>query len=323
MDLSDITYEGFIRTWVRVSLVLILVEAYLTVNKIWIRRHERVVSESVSVSAQLLALATGVPFIGLYVMEGAYEGAMGEGVILLVNVIMILIGVGLWVEGRHRVGFWRNLKRALSLERGEAHTLLSDMFRPVGAAQLIRILQGIASIDNRLDENEIAFIRSFADKWGIDFDAHFQQNVSRDGGEPSFSALRTLVQEYLALSPPAEQAGHLRDIIVSLARIDGSVSTEEQVMIDELGGLIDDYAGGTRNATYAVLVAPQSGDQETALKEILREYHKETRLGGQVYTVGHDYSRAYADMVCGWYRDAGYLTNNENLRPELPAGSAA
>jgi hypothetical protein len=190
-------------------------------------------------------------------MEGAYEGAMGEGVILLVNVIMILIGVGLWVEGRHRVGFWRNLKRALSLERGEAHTLLSDMFRPVGATQLIRILQGIASIDNRLDENEIAFIRSFADKWGIDFDAHFQQNVSRDGGEPSFSALRTLVQEYLALSPPAEQAGHLRDIIVSLARIDGSVSTEEQVMIDELGGLIDDYAGGTRNATYAVLVAPQ------------------------------------------------------------------
>jgi hypothetical protein len=105
MSLTDFTFTDFIRFWVRLSLVLIFVEAYLTINKIWIRKHERVVSESVSVSAQLLALATGVPFIALYLMEGACEGALGDGVFLLVNVVMIMIGIGLWVEGRRDRGF--------------------------------------------------------------------------------------------------------------------------------------------------------------------------------------------------------------------------
>lgn len=121
MDVPEFTFEEFIRIWARVALALIFVEAYLTINKIWIRKHERVVSESVSVSAQLLALVTGVPFIGLYVMEGAYEGAISDGVFLLVNVIMIAIGIGFWVEGRRRLGFLQNLNKALRLEKGEAH----------------------------------------------------------------------------------------------------------------------------------------------------------------------------------------------------------
>ena len=75
----------------------------------------------------------------------------------------------------------------------------------------------------------------------------------------------------------------------------------------------DGIVGGTKNMGFAVLIAPQSRAQETALKEILQEHDKEQRLGGEVYAVGHYYSRAYADMVCSWYRDTGYLTINEHL----------
>ena len=42
-----------------------MTEAYLSVNRIWIRKHEALVAESVSVSAQLLALATDIPFVAL------------------------------------------------------------------------------------------------------------------------------------------------------------------------------------------------------------------------------------------------------------------
>ena len=81
-----------------------------------------------------------------------------------------------------------------------------------------------------------------------------------------------------------------------------------------------DYVGGTKNTGFAVLIAPQSRAQETALKEILREHDKEQRLGGEVYAVGHFYSRAYANMVCSWYRDTGYLTINEHLvQPDVHA----
>lgn len=79
----------------------------------------------------------------------------------------------------------------------------------------------------------------------------------------------------------------------------------------ELGGLLDDYVAGTRSATFTVLIAPQSAEQEVALAEILPNASKEQRLGGRVFRVGQYYSRAYADMVCGWYRDTGYLTINE------------
>ena len=312
MDLSEFTFTDFIRIWVRVALVLIFVEAYLTINKIWIRKHERVVSESVSVAAQFLALLTGIPFIGLYIIEGAYEGAISDGVFLIINIIMIAIGIGFWVEGQRSEGFWSNLKKSLRLEKGEAHTLISDFLKPVGAEQVIRILHGLANIDNNLDEKEIQFIKAFADKWDLELDDHIGQRKAGATDEAqSYSELRDMVQDYLRLSPPREQAGNLGDVLLSLANIDGNVSADEQLIIDELSGLIGDYVGKTENTGFLVLIAPQSSAQESTLQEILKDCERMARLGGYVYVVGRYYSQAYAEMVCSWYRDAGYLTINE------------
>ncbi len=113
------------------------------------------------------------------------------------------------------------------------------------------------------------------------------------------------------MSPPKEQASQLRDVLTSLVEIDGNVSDEEQLIMNELGGLLEDFVGGTKSASFAVLIAPQSAAQDQALREILPDHGKEQRLGGEVFKVGQYYSRAYADMVCGWYRETGYLTINE------------
>ncbi|MGB5626778.1 MAG: hypothetical protein WBM61_13655 [Woeseiaceae bacterium] len=314
MSLTDFSFQDFIRIWVRIALLLIFVEAYLTVNKIWIRKHEQVVSESVSVSAQLLALATGIPFIALYVMEGAYEGAIGDGVFLLVNLIMIMIGIGFWVEGRRKLGLWANLKKAMRLEKNEASVLLASFIKPVGARQVVQILHGLANIDSHLDERELGFIRSFADKWHIDLDEYLSTDEAKEAnaGE-SFAELRILVRDYVRMSPPKDQASQLRDVLTSLVEIDGNVTHEEEIIMNELGGLIDDYVSGTKSASFAVLIAPQNSAQEVALCEILPINTKEQRLGGEVFKVGQYYSREYADMVCGWYRDTGYLTINERV----------
>ena len=312
MSLTDFTFADFIRIWARVALVLIFVEAYLTVNKIWIRKHEQIVCDSVSVSAQLLALATGIPFIALYVMEGAYEGAIGDGVFLLVNLAMIMIGIGFWVEGRRGLGFWANIKKSMRLEKNEASTLLASFVRPVGAKQVIQILHELANIDNELDERELEFIRLFAGNWNIDSDELMScERRESDDSNGSFTNLRALVQGYLRLSPPKEQAGQLRDVLSSLVGIDGNVSEQEELIMGEIGGLLDDYIAGTKSATFTVLVAPQSAAQDAALSEILPTASKEDRLGGKVFKVGQYYSRQYADMVCSWYRDTGYLTINE------------
>jgi hypothetical protein len=52
---------------------------------------------------------------------------------------------------------------------------------------------------------------------------------------------------------------------------------------------------------------------DVALWEILPKNTKEQRLVGEVFKVGQSYSREYADMVRGWYRDSGYLTINEGI----------
>jgi hypothetical protein len=306
---AEFTFEDFIRIWVRVALVLVFVEAYLTVNKIWIRKHERIVSESISVSAQLLALATGVPFVALYVLEGAYEGAIGDGVLIFVNLILVMIGIGFWVEGGRRQGFWSNLRRALSLEKTEASTLLQELFRPQSARRVIRILHGLAMIDEEMDDRELRFIRTFADRWGIDLDAVLREQATRgDRPEASLSALREEMAGYLATTPPLEQARQLKDVLASLVQIDDRISDREQLMMEELGGMIQDYVGGTSSAGFHVFIAPQSTEQETAVVETMPNMKKERRLGGEVFRVGQYHSRDYARMVCSWYRDAGHLT---------------
>ena len=47
---------------------LTLVTTYLTANKVWSRKHERVVAESISVVAQLIGAATALPFMLKYVL---------------------------------------------------------------------------------------------------------------------------------------------------------------------------------------------------------------------------------------------------------------
>ena len=308
MTIADITFEDFIRFWARLSLALIVVEAYLTVNKIWIRKHEAVVAESVSVSAQLLALTTGIPFVALYINEGAYEGAIGDGIILLVNLAMIAIGVGFWVEGRRESGFWGNLKRSLQIERKEAGALAGELLHPVAARDVLKILLDMALIDGEFDDRERHFIKEVALRWNIDFEELVQELETNARPARSFSQLRASLERYLAKSPPREQASQLGDVLSMLVSVDDSVSEEEHMMMDELGGMIGSYVSGSETTGYHVFIAPQSPLQEAALEEIMPGLAKQQRLGGEVLVVGSYHSRAYADMVCDRYRQAGYLT---------------
>jgi len=186
--------------------------------------------------------------------------------------------------------------------------------RPVGARQVIRILHALANIDNQLDERELEFIRSFATKWDIDLDELVMKgSQDQNSSEESFADLRALVSDYVRMSPPTDQASQLRDVLSSLVGIDGNIGAEEELIMQELGGMIDDYVAGTKSASYLVLIAPQISAQEIALREMLPEQSKENRLGGEVFKVGRYYSMDYADMVCGWYRDTGYLTIKEDV----------
>jgi len=306
---EDIKLEKILNVWLQISVVLTFLQAYFKVNKIWIRKHEPLVSESVSVSAQILALTAGIPFAILYLLDGTYAGAVANGVLLLVNCIMIWIGIGFWVEKERKLGFWQKFIKSLRLERGEASTLLRDFFRPAGAAQVIRILHGICLIDEHMDDRERAFVRTFAEDWGIDMDKGLEEyptdNFSR---KHSYESLRSEVREYIDMYPPKDQARQLRDVMFSLINIDGRISQEEEIIMAELGGMLENYSGGDEQDMFGVYIAPQSSAQETALLELLPHLIKKTCLGGEVFQVGEYFSDSYSNMICNLYREVGYLT---------------
>lgn len=314
MSFADITFDNFIHFWARISLVLIIVEAYLTINKIWIRKHEAVVAESVSVSAQLLALATGIPFVALYVNQGAYEGAVADIMMLLVNLALIAIGIGIWVEGRRDLGLWGMLKKSLRIERREAGALLGEILHPVGASDILHMLLAMALIDGEFDAREHEFIKTLARRWNVDFDDLMTELEKQPGRQRPFSELRSLLERYLSKSPPAEQASQLGDVLAMLVSIDDSVSPTEQMMMEELGGMISNYITGSDQAGHHVFIAPQSPAQDASLQQIMPDMKKEARLGGEVLVVGRYHSQAYSEMVRDRYRDAGYLTFAEQVK---------
>jgi hypothetical protein len=134
------------------------------------------------------------------------------------------------------------------------------------------------------------------------------EREKKHGRKRSFGDLRGVLERYLNKSPPAEQASQLCDVLAMLISIDNKVSSEEKMMMEELGGMISSYVNGSDEAGHHVFIAPQSPAQEAALIEIMPDVNKELRLGGEVLVVGKYHSRAYAEMVRDQYRDAGYLT---------------
>ena len=59
-----------------VSIGLLLVKCYLNLNKLWKRRHNREVTESISIVALLITYATVIPFFVDRVIKGEVKAAV-------------------------------------------------------------------------------------------------------------------------------------------------------------------------------------------------------------------------------------------------------
>jgi hypothetical protein len=56
-------FEYVLEAFAYDGVAIALVKADLVANKIWSRKHERVVAESISVAAAMLGLLTAAPFL--------------------------------------------------------------------------------------------------------------------------------------------------------------------------------------------------------------------------------------------------------------------
>lgn len=74
------------------------------------------------------------------------------------------------------------------------------------------------------------------------------------------------MKEYLSTSPPAKQVSHFEDVLNALVKVDKIVSEKEQLMLDELIGMMNNYINFMDEISQCyVAIVPQHPEQENSI----------------------------------------------------------
>jgi len=308
-------FQKIIGVLVSSALVFSLIKGYLTVNKIWKRRKNEEVANSISIVAAMLGFAVGFPFLlNSLLITNDYFSAAKSVIALCLAFVFTMIGTGYYVDSNRGVGFITLLGRALNLERKESGDLLSDMLRPKGARKIIDILVKLAAIDDDIAQEEIDLIKQFSEKWNIEI-------PELKSGKPdeltNLVELKALVQSYLDENPDVEVAEGLVDLINMMTEADDEVTKEESMAVAEFTGMIAHYVSlekGGEVEMWEVNIVPQGDEQIKAVRELLPDLDVVQDRGGSVFKVGRYFSEAYAEAVCTKYISLGLYSNSTKLK---------
>ena len=311
-------FEKLIGVLVSSALVFSLIKGYLTVNKIWKRRKNEEVANSISIVAAMLGFAVGFPFLlNSLLITNDYFSAAKSVIALFLAFVFTMIGTGYYVHTNRGVGFIALLGRALNLERKESGELLSDMLRPKGARKIIDILVKLAAIDDDIAQEEIDLINQFAERWNIDIPKLVPGKAET---VTNLVELKTLVQSYLDEGPDTDVAESLVDLINMMAEADDEVTEEEAMAVAEFTGMIAHYVSeekGGEVEMFEVNLVPQGDEQMEAIKEILPELEVVDDRGGRVFKVGKYFSEDYAEAVCEKYIALGLYSDASKVKVVL------
>lgn len=315
------------------SLVFSTLEVYLLVNKVWKRKHEKIVAQSISIAGRGIGLFTSTTFCldALLQKEPQWVIAAPFFLWMIAAAAHIVIGLGFWVQGEGKKGFWARVKESLRLERKEAGDLAKSFFRPSNADKIIQILSEVAVIDNDLDQNEVDLIQSFAERWHIDLDWMKIKSLLQDDNHVTYDDLRKHMMEYIRLSPPEAQVNQLGDLLKTMVQADGQVTEEEELALEELTGIIREYCDHEKdyeNERYHIAIVPQSTKQEASIHLIFPTLEKVKIAGGEAYLIGPYFSKKYTEVLCEKYRvlnlfavviDSNVIENTADGIPQINA----
>ncbi len=251
------------------------VAAYLKINKIWQRKHNAEVANSVSIAGNFILL---IPMLAMglnFLFVAQWQGLIDTVIWIGATVVLIFIGTGLWVKGKRDMTFWAKLKEALKLERSEVGELAFSLFRPSSARIILDILIQFAYIDRDLKVHQKEFIQTFADQWNLEIDWQEIEKLADMERPLRFVKTRDTAVRYLKTSPPSEQVAQLSDLLETLVHVDGELSVQEGLILEEVRGLLLDYSDEIdATANCVVVIVPQNHDQDIAIAALLPQVKK-------------------------------------------------
>jgi hypothetical protein len=87
---------------------------------------------------------------------------------------------------------------------------------------------------------------------------------------------------------------------ISSCKPTAHVSSEEELVLEELTGLITQYVSGSEGdpKMYEVVIVPQSEEQTEAVRSLLPGVASKSAPGGTVFSAGRFFSQRYVEAVC-------------------------
>ena len=302
-------FKSFISIMAYASLGFSFAAAYLKINKVWKRKHIEEVANSVSIMGNVFDLIPLTFFSLNFLLVAQWQGLIDSVLWIFAGVVSVLIGSGLWVQGNRGKSFWTRLKESLKLEKSEIGNLATTFFRPSAAEIILEIFARFAYIDRNLVAREQELIQLFADKWHIDINWEDHKKLAELEQSVGFVKTRETVARYLKTSPPTGQVAQLIDVLHALVKIDENVSSEEELILEEVHKFMLDYIDGSDvQGNYTVIIAPQNRNQDAAIATLLPDAEKVEIAGGSGYLIGSFYSQDYANVICDQYRELGFFT---------------
>ncbi|MEO0563277.1 MAG: hypothetical protein AAF125_14310 [Chloroflexota bacterium] len=309
------TLSSLVTTISVISIPLLMLRAYLDLNKKWSRKHITEVADSISIGSHSVIMVTVTVFLLQSILQGQAGLVALYAISFVWNAVIIVIGLGVYVPANEGIGLGALLLRTLRLERAESTNLLRTFSNPKGTREILAVLRGLAAVDNRIDPQEVRLIQQFAEAWRVRPPSIMAGKVTKSQ-QTSLEQIREDVQAYLAVEPPAEQALQMLDLLQMFIEADDEIAPEEEIIMDEVNGLVRAYAAemGTVTSVYEVRIVPQSNDQLAAVRETLPQLET-THMRGSIRAVivGRFYSERYANIVSEKYRDLGLFTKAELL----------
>jgi hypothetical protein len=300
-----------------VSIAISLVTYYLSANKQWQVKHERAVAASISITSNgLYLMTTALLALNMALTSAPWQTEAETAFSLVYTAFMTAIGLSVWVPGERSKSLWRRVRESLRSERMHLGALAKALTQPSGARAILDTLARVAAVDGVVDDREKAFIKVFADSWGIDVDWDEVARTAAGSAKQRYAQLRRDIEGFLDTEPPPAQALQLADILIRLINADDKITDQEALIGAELGARLEQYAGERDAAVYEVHLVPRSPAQEELLATAYARLPRKLLPGGPVAVAATCYSQEYAEMVRRQYRSVNVYTAVRKVDPD-------
>ena len=300
-------FESIFQFLLLISVGTTALFSYLCINKMWTRKHDPLVAESISPIAMAMWISVSLPFVLNYTLQNNGRVALTYSFRLIFFIVLFLVSIGFWVKDPQHKGIWQKFLKALKQEANESTNLIKAVNQPSGKKELLNILYRVAWLDDALNEKERQYMQMFADSWEIDTSYLFSEPPPEKGIE-KLNKLREEVIAYLALQPSKEQALSLSDVVQALINIDEQITKEEELIGAEISGMLINYASEQKTALYGVMIHPTNQKEQENLLSLVPDAKEEYMLGNPAFLVATFQTAPYAEAFSENYRKQGFFT---------------